>query len=59
MTPDYITTAEAAAILRTTPAALYVAHCKRRPHLPPRYVFGRRVLYRRDEVLASLVRAAS
>ena len=51
---DFIPAKQAAAILRMTPEALAVARCRRVSHLPPAYRFGRRVLYKREEVLASI-----
>ncbi|MDM0103755.1 hypothetical protein QTH97_02335 [Variovorax sp. J22R24] len=51
---EYLTTKEVAALLRTTPGALHVAYNKRKSYLPPRYRFGKRILYKRDEVIASL-----
>lgn len=52
--PEYYTHGEVAALLRTTPNALHVAYCKRKSYLPPRYKFGKRLLYKRAEVEASI-----
>lgn len=52
--PDYIPAHEAAKYWHMTPEALAVARCRRVSHLPQAYKFGRRVFYRRDEVLASI-----
>ncbi len=55
MPSDYMTHREVAALLRTTENALSVAYTKRKRHLPPRYKFGRRLLYKRVEVEACVV----
>lgn len=52
--PEYLTHREVAALLRTSENALHVAYTKRKPHLPPRHKFGRRLLYRRVEVEACI-----
>ncbi|RYH63157.1 MAG: DNA-binding protein [Alcaligenaceae bacterium] len=51
---EFITSKEAAGLLRMTPEALAVARCRRLSHLPPAYRFGRRVLYKREDVLAAI-----
>jgi DNA-binding transcriptional MerR regulator len=51
---EYLTHAEVAALLRTTPNSLHALYARRRPYLPPRQKFGSRLLYRREDVLASL-----
>jgi|GEM_PF-2347328 len=52
--PEYLTHREVAALLRTTENALSVAYTKRKAHLPNRYKFGRRLLYKRAEVEACI-----
>jgi len=52
----YMTTAEAAELLRTTPCAIY--HLIQRGRLPGVHKFGRRLLIRRSAVLASLAEAS-
>ena len=52
----YLTPAEAAELLRTTPCAIY--HLIARGRLAGVHKFGRRVLIRRSAVLGSLVEAS-
>lgn len=54
----YMTHKEVAAYLRTTEGALHVARSKRKAWVPPAYKYGKRLLYKRAEVEAS-VRAIS
>jgi hypothetical protein len=51
---EYLTHAEVAALLRTTPNSLHALYARRRPYLPPRHKFGSRLLYKRSEVEASI-----
>ncbi|MDM0057340.1 helix-turn-helix domain-containing protein [Variovorax fucosicus] len=53
-TPEFLTHREAAALLRMTENALSIQYCKRMPHLPPRAKFGRKLLYKREDVLACI-----
>lgn len=45
---------QVAALLGVTPNALTIAYCRRKPHLPPRYLFGRTWRYIEAEVIAAL-----
>lgn len=51
---ELMTRAEVATYLRTTVNALAVAHAKGKQHVPPYRKYGKRVLYRREDVEAAL-----
>ena len=52
--PPLMTRAEVAAYLRTTVNALSVAHSKGKKYVPTYRRYGRRCLYRREDVEAAL-----
>jgi len=54
MQDEWLTHAEAAALLRTTPNSLHALYARRKPYLPPRYRFGSKLLYKRSEVEAAI-----
>lgn len=51
---ELMTRLEVATYLRTTVNALAVAHSKGKNHVPPYRRYGRRCLYRREDVEACL-----
>ena len=53
-TDTFLTHNEAAALLRLSSAALHTLYCRARPNLPKRSRFGKRWLYRREDIEACL-----